>query len=141
MDGIYLWVKALHVASVTVFAGGVLVTAALLPMLNASQGQSTGVGLAAGLRGWARRVTLPALLLTWVLGIWLAVSGHWFASHWLSTKLVFVLALTALHGMQAGALRRLAAGTGASVRAPSWAAPAVIASVTIISILVVVKPF
>jgi putative membrane protein len=40
----------------------------------------------------------PAMILSWILGVWLGVAGGWFSSGWLSLKLVLVLALSALHG-------------------------------------------
>lgn len=149
MDGLYLWIEALHVAAAMVFAGGVMVTAVALPLLKAGSSvhggavapSGNGGAVAAGLRRWGRLVTTPAMLLVWGFGIYLAVRGHWFAAHWMSAKLVVVLALSALHGLQVGGLRRLAGGSVAGVRAPGWAAAAVVLGVVVISVLVVVKPF
>ena len=51
---------------------------------------------------------------TWALGLWLAWHGPdsrygWFASGWLGTKLVLVLALSGLHGFFARWVRDFAA--------------------------------
>lgn len=140
MDGLYLWIEALHVAAAIVFAGGVMVTAVALPLLKAGAAGNGGA-VAAGLRRWGRLVTTPAMLLVWGFGIYLAVRGHWFAAHWMSAKLLVVLALSALHGFQVGGLRRLAGGSVEGVRAPGWAAGAVVLGLVVISVLVVVKPF
>ena len=51
-------------------------------------------------RAWDQWLTTPAMLLVWGLGLTLALSQGWFFSHWLQVKLVFVLALSALHGVQ-----------------------------------------
>lgn len=67
-------------------------------------------GTVEGARTLLRAVGTPALLLTWLLGIWLAVQIGVFAQGWLHVKLVFVLALTALHGIALGRLRRIGPG-------------------------------
>lgn len=56
-----------------------------------------------------RFITTPFMILAWILGITLAVKGAWFGANWLSAKLVFVLVLSAVHGVQTKTLRRLAA--------------------------------
>jgi uncharacterized membrane protein len=63
-----------------------------------------------GARRVLRAVATPAMLLTWVFGLWLAVQGGWFSQGWLHVKLVFVLALSALHGVALGRLRRIGPG-------------------------------
>ena len=60
-----------------------------------------------------RAVATPAMVLTWLFGLWLAVQGGWFTQGWLHVKLLFVLALSALHGIALGRLRR--AGPGGEV--------------------------
>jgi protoporphyrinogen IX oxidase len=50
-----------------------------------------------------RAIINPAMIATWLLGLWLAWHGPdsrygWFASGWLLAKLVLVLALSALQG-------------------------------------------
>ena len=35
----------------------------------------------------------PAMIVTWLLGLWLAWSGGWFAAPWLHAKLALVLAM------------------------------------------------
>jgi putative membrane protein len=46
-----------------------------------------------------RAIINPAMVATWVLGLWLAFVGGWFASGWLQLKLALVLALSAVHGL------------------------------------------
>jgi uncharacterized membrane protein len=62
------------------------------------------------LRATFRGLATPGLVLTWVLGIANAVQGGWFDDGWLHVKLVFVLALSALHGVALGQMRRLVPG-------------------------------
>lgn len=133
-----IWLKAVHVAAALVFAGGLL--AQSLAVAAALQG-SVNPDLLGRLRQWDRRVTTPALLAVWALGIAAALGGGWFGAGWLSAKLLLVFALTGLHGVQAGALRRLALGAERPRRTPGWAPVAVVLAFAAIALLAVAKPF
>jgi uncharacterized membrane protein len=131
----YLWVKAMHVAAVLIFIGG------LFAQSFAVAGQRDG-GTVALVSGWDRRVTVPAMLLVWLTGATIAAEGAWFGSPWLWAKLAFVLALTGLHGVQSGRLRRLRRGETVESRVQTRYIAAFLAgSVAVIALLVVVKPF
>ena len=41
----------------------------------------------------------PAMVASWVLGLWLAWDGGWLRSGWLHGKLALVLVLSAIHGL------------------------------------------
>ncbi|MBL6453712.1 CopD family protein [Belnapia sp. T6] len=133
-----VWLKALHVAAVLLFAGGLL--AQSLAVAAASRG-ALDAGLLAGLRRWDGRVTGPALLALWALGIAVALRGGWFGAGWLSAKLLLVVALSGLHGMQAGRLRRLALGGGPPPNGLAWTPVAVALLLAVIALLAVAKPF
>jgi putative membrane protein len=133
----YLSLKALHVAAVLIFIGGLFVQA---------------LGVAAGARGapeadslvfrWDQRVTLPAMLVVWLTGGLVAASGAWFSNHWLWAKLVVVVALSGLHGIQSGRLRRQRLGERVDPSAhPFGLSIAIAVSVTVIAFLAVTKPF
>ena len=77
-----------------------------------------GADTVRALRSWSLRVTTPAMLATLALGLFLAQGAGWFAAAWLQAKLLPVLALTALHGMLSGQLRRLAEDPGHAP--PGW---------------------
>jgi len=47
---------------------------------------------------FAAAVRLSLSRGAWLLGLWLAWSGGWYASAWLQAKVVLAVALTALHG-------------------------------------------
>ncbi|MEG3152626.1 CopD family protein [Sphingomonas sp. ZT3P38] len=131
----YLWLKAMHVAAVLIFIGG------LFAQSFAVSGQRDG-GTVALVSGWDRRVTVPAMLLVWLTGATIAAEGAWFGSPWLWAKLAFVLALTGLHGVQSGRLRRLRRGETVESRVRTGYIAAFLAgSVAVIALLVVVKPF
>lgn len=40
----------------------------------------------------------PAMIATWILGLWLAWSGGFFSAAWLHLKLLLVLVLSGMHG-------------------------------------------
>lgn len=134
----YLWLKAVHVAAVLLFIGGLF--AQTFALAAAQRGDATAT---APLARWDRLATVPAMLLVWVTGATIAVEAGWFASPWLWAKLGFVLALTGLHGIQSGKLRRLRrAGGEPSAATPALRVAAFIAlSVSSIALLVVAKPF
>lgn len=140
---IYLWLKAFHIAAVALWVGGTLLTAVVVAGVCGVDGVRPPVGefvIVRFVRTWDRRVTTPAMLAVWALGLALAMSGGWFLQGWLLAKLVVVFSLSALHGMLTGRLRRLAVG---NVEAPTPLrhAPAAIALAVLATvILVVVKP-
>ncbi len=127
--------KALHVASAVVFAGGVLAVSVFLAAAPADLQNSSS--FARTVRRWDQAVTTPAMLLVWAFGLTLAITGHWFSGFWLQAKLAFVLVLSGIHGVQSGRLRRLAGGTAVpSLRS----SPIVLGCIVVIAVLAVIKP-
>ncbi len=131
---LYPWLKALHVASAMIFVSGVLGVAVFLNVAGLDHAD-----LARSARRWDQRVTTPAMLLVWTLGLSLALMGGWFREGWLIAKLGFVVALSGVHGVQSAKLRRIAGGVSAAP-ASSLSALLIIGSVVVIVVLVVVKP-
>jgi len=136
----YIYIVAVHVAFGFVFIGGLTATAVTLAFLETPR-SSARVEALRRLRLWDRFVTGPSLVAIWALGIYLATVSGQFKAPWLSAKLVFVIALSALHGAIVGNLRRSIADPARPV--PGWLAyaPAFIAvSAAAIAILAVAKP-
>lgn len=132
----YLWVKAVHVACVLLFIGGLL-----LQCFAVAAGQRGDSGTATLISRWDRGVTMPAMLTVWLTGAAIAVEGGWFGSPWLWGKLVLVLTLTGLHGVQSGRLRRLRRGDPLLTHMQAVPVAAFTAvSATVIAMLVVMKP-
>ena len=140
----YLWLKALHIAAVIVWMGGMLASSVQLAALRTgtpplSDTRLKAVDLA---RRWDVRVTVPAMLLAWTLGLALAVTGGWFRSGWLVLKLALVVLLSAMHGVLTGTLRRI--GSNPHARVPAIANHVgfvIMSAVLLIALLVVLKPF
>ena len=130
----YLSLKTLHVAAAMTFVGGVLSVAVFLRAVGPGHAD-----LVRKVHRWDQRVTTPAMLLVWALGLSLALMGGWFRDGWLIAKLVFVVALSGVHGVQSAKLRRLA-GSLAAPPASGLVAPLIVSSVIAIAVLVIVKP-
>jgi protoporphyrinogen IX oxidase len=103
--GIYGWIKAFHIIVVIAWLAGML----YLPRLfvyhcTAEKGSVQSETFKVMERRLLRAIINPAMIATWILGLWLAWLGPdsrygWFASGWLMAKLVLVLLLSALHGL------------------------------------------
>src|SRR5438552_5192186 len=55
-----------------------------------------------------RAIINPAMIATWLLGLWLVWSGGWYLSPWFHAKLFLVLVLSAIHGLFARWVRNFA---------------------------------
>jgi uncharacterized membrane protein len=97
---LYELTKVAHIISVIVFISGMAVVALFLRYPSADT--------LPAIQTFDRRVTTPAMLLTWAFGLYLGVQGGWFSGSgfWLAGKILLVLALSGLHGMITGRLRR-----------------------------------
>ncbi len=138
---VYPWFAGLHVASALLFVGGLIAETVFLSTLPEARALDPAQRRAvSAVRAWDRRVTTPAMLLVWALGLTLAVMQGWFSSHWLQAKLVFVVVLSALHGVQSGTLRRLAGGTGGA-RKQTVPIFVIVICAVLIAVLAVAKPF
>ncbi len=140
---IYPWLKAFHIIAVIAWMAGML----YLPRLfvyhcAAERGSVQSETFKVMERRLLRAIINPAMIATWVLGLWLAWSGHWFDSGWLQAKLGLVLAMSALHGLFARWVKAFAAD--ANTHSQKFyriinEVPTIL--LIAIVILVVVKPF
>ena len=112
---IYGWIKAFHIIAVIAWMAGML----YLPRLfvyhcAAEKGSVQSETFKVMEHRLLRAIINPAMIATWVLGLWLAWLGPdsslgWFASGWLQAKLAFVVILSALHGLFARWVKDFAA--------------------------------
>jgi len=107
----YLWVKAAHVTFVIFWIAGLFI----VPRYYIHH-QATTPGSAED-RAWIERedrartvILMPAMLITWTLGLMLAVHLGAFDEPWLMAKLTLVLLLSGYQGWIASYGRKLAAG-------------------------------
>jgi putative membrane protein len=104
--GLYPWIKAAHVVAVISWMAGML----YLPRLfvyhcDVSPGSDKSETFKVMERRLLRAIINPAMVATWVLGLWLAWDGGWFSAGWFHAKLALVIALSALHGFFARQVR------------------------------------
>lgn len=141
---VYLWFKALHIVAVVTWIGGVLLVAVTITAVAGVRGQQEIAARSAfleGVRRWDQRVTSPAMLLVWIFGLTLALTGNWLPQVWLLAKLPLVLLLSALHGVLSGRLRRLSRSQEpSSPTSLRYADAAVVIATLVIVVLVVTKP-
>ncbi len=107
----YLWVKAAHITFVIFWMAGLFVLARFYVYHHATTPGS------AEDRAWieredrARTIILnPAMIITWTLGLMLAVHLGVFKEGWFSAKLALVVLLTGYQGWVGAYGRKLAAG-------------------------------
>ena len=97
---LYLWLKALHIISLIAWMAALL----YLPRLfvyhtAAAKGSEVSETFKVMERRLLKAIMTPAMIATWVFGLWLAYEGHLFSAPWLHAKLAFVILLSGVHGM------------------------------------------
>jgi len=103
----YEWIKALHIIAVIAWMAGMLYLPRLFVYHCAAEtGSVQSETFKVMERRLLRAIINPAMVATWVFGLWLAWLGPdsrygWFASGWLWAKIILVLALSAVHGLLA----------------------------------------
>jgi putative membrane protein len=139
----YEWIKALHIIAVIAWMAGML----YLPRLfvyhcEAEAGSKQSETFKLMERRLLRVIINPAMVVTWLAGLYLAWAGHWFSASWLHAKLVLVLVLSGVHGFFSRCVKDFAAGR--NLRSQRFyrfinEVPALL--MVLIVILVVLKPF
>jgi putative membrane protein len=109
-SGLYLWFKAFHIVAVIAWMAGML----YLPRLfvyhcDAEPGSRQSETFKVMERRLLTAIINPAMIVTWVLGLWLAWDGGFHQAHWLQAKVVLVILLSAIHGFLVGRVRDFAA--------------------------------
>jgi len=103
----YEWIKAFHIIAVIAWMAGMLYLPRLFVYHCAAEpGSVQSETFKVMERRLLRAIINPAMIATWVFGLWLAWLGPdsrsgWFASGWLWAKIILVLALSAVHGLLA----------------------------------------
>lgn len=140
----YAVVKGLHITAVIFWMAGML----YLPRLfvyhhQAATGGELETALLTQERNLLKIIINPSMIAVWILALlMLAANTALWTSGWFHTKLVLVLALSAVHGFYAGAQKKFARGERPRTER-FWRImneiPAI--AVIVIALLAVVKPF
>ena len=139
----YEWLKALHVISIIAWMAGLL----YLPRLyvyhsSATPGSEHSETLKVMERRLLRAIMNPAMISSWVFGLWTAYELQAWDQGWFHAKLTLVVIMTGLHMMMAS--QRKAFEADANTRSALYfrvfnEAPTLIMIAVVI--LVIVKPF
>ncbi|POR45472.1 protoporphyrinogen oxidase HemJ [Bosea sp. 685] len=139
----YEWIKAFHVMAVIAWMASML----YLPRLMVYHAEAqTGSIQSETFKIMERRllkgIMTPSMIVTWILGLYLAWSGFGFKGGWLHGKILLVFILSGIHGYLVGRVRAFAEDR--NLKSARFyriinEVPAVL--MALIVILVIVKPF
>src|SRR6478735_5864715 len=106
----YQWLLAFHIIAVIAWMAGML----YLPRLfvyhcEADPGSRQSETFKVMERRLLKVIINPAMILTWLLGVWLAWTSGLYAAHWFQAKFVLVLAMSGVHGVLSKYVREFAA--------------------------------
>ena len=106
----YAWVKAFHIIAVIAWMAGML----YLPRLfvyhcEADPGSRQSETFKVMERRLLRLIINPAMIATWVLGLWLVWQSGLYRAHWFEAKFVLVFLLAGVHGVYARCVKDFAA--------------------------------
>ena len=92
------WLKALHLVAVISWMAGLL----YLPRLfvyhcDAEKGSKQSETFKIMERRLLRGIMNPAMIVVWLLGLWMAWRAGWWHAGWFQMKLVLVVGLTVVH--------------------------------------------
>lgn len=142
-QSLYVWIKALHVIAAISWMAGML----YLPRLFVYHADVPVLSERSELlkimeQRLLRVIINPAMIITWVLGLWLAWYGFQFLGTWLHIKFLAVIFLSACHGYLSKSVRLFASDRNEK-SSRHWRmvneVPTVLMIVTVV--MVIVKPF
>ena len=138
-----LWLKALHVIAVISWMAGLL----YLPRLfvyhcEAEIGSKQSETFKIMERRLLKAIINPAMIVTWLAGLYLVWSGQWYSAGWFHGKFLLVIVMSGVHGYFTSRVKDFAADR--NVKSQKFyriinEVPTVL--MICIVILVIVKPF
>ncbi len=139
----YEWIKALHVIAVISWMAGMLYLPRLFVYHCEAEPGSKQSETFKIMEGRLLKIIInPAMVVTWLAGLWLVWAGQWEKAGWLHAKFALVIVMSAVHGFLVGRTRDFAGDK--NTRSQRFyrilnEVPAVL--MIAIVILVIVKPF
>ncbi len=96
----YLWIKALHILAVISWMAALLYLPRLMVYHCAAQkGSIQSETFKIMERRLLKAIALPAMIVTWLAGLWLVYETGAWRSGWMHAKFVLVIALSGMHGV------------------------------------------
>ncbi len=137
------WIKALHVVAIISWMAAMLYLPRLfIYHVAATPGSETSETFKVMERRLLEYIMNPAMVVSWVAGLWLAWVSFGMKGGWLHAKLAFVFLLSGVHGFFSASVRRFAEDRNTRSQR-FWRVmnevPTVI--MIIVVVLVIVKPF
>jgi protoporphyrinogen IX oxidase len=106
----YLWLKAFHIIAVIAWMAGMLYLPRLFVYHCASApGSPQSETFKVMERRLLKAIINPAMIATWVLGLWLAWRAGFWQAGWLHAKIGLVVGMSAVHGFFARCVKDFAA--------------------------------
>src|ERR1700694_156517 len=107
---VYEWLKAFHIIAVIAWMAGML----YLPRLfvyhcGAEPGSPQSETFKTMERRLLRAIMNPAMVATWVFGLWLGWLGAWTWAGWVWAKVALVIVMSGTHGLPAHPVRECGA--------------------------------
>ncbi len=105
----YEWIKALHVLAVISWMAAIL----YLPRLfvyhaGVVAGSETSETFKVMERRLLKAIMTPAMVVSWMTGLYIAYAGGWLASGWFHVKVLAVVLMSAAHALLARHVRLFA---------------------------------
>ncbi|PWE52727.1 protoporphyrinogen oxidase HemJ [Metarhizobium album] len=142
-DQFYLWAKAFHIVAVISWMAGLLYMPRLfIYHTDAEPGSKQSETFKVMERRLMNVIMRPAMIITWLLGLYLAWSIYGFQGGWLHAKIALVVLMTGYNDYLAKSAR-IFAQDGPRKPARHWRFMNEVPTLLMIAIviLVVVKPF
>lgn len=137
----YLYIKAIHVLAIFAFIAGTFALALACRAVAMHEKEGNRKHLFPLILHWDSVVTVPALACVWGAGLTMASGGGWGGALWLIFKLIAVVFLSCLHGVEGFLLKRFVTRGTSINRAFKLAPAAVVVCFVWIVWLAVIKPF
>ena len=104
-----LWVKSFHVVAIIAWMAALLYLPRLMVYhVDCAAGSEKSETFKIMERRLLKAIATPAMIASWVLGLWLAYLIDAWDMAWFGAKMIFVLALTLFHFQAAGWVRDFA---------------------------------
>lgn len=139
----YEWIKVLHLISVISWMVGFLYLPRLMVYHNETvPGSETSETFKVMERRLLKAIMTPAMIASWIFGLWLMVILEAWQEGWFVTKLFLLMLLSAFHGFAAKWVKEFAADERKRrTRFYRFANEVPTLLMILVVILVVVKPF
>src|SRR5207344_319137 len=106
----YEWLKAFHIIAVIAWMAGMNYLPRLFVYHCAAEpGSVQSETFKVMERRLLRAIINPAMIATWVFGLWLAWLGGWAFAIWFQAKFALMIVLSGVHGMLSRYVRDFAA--------------------------------